>query len=100
MGEQRARSRQGAGRVMAGALSVSGEPTKFTGYEHLEEHTTVTGVEEQDGRTIVKLAESPFYAEGGGQISDAGTIACEDDDCLVRVADVLRAGDGQSIVVE
>jgi alanyl-tRNA synthetase len=100
MGEQRARSRQGAGRVMAGALSVEGDPTTFTGYEHLEEHTTVTGLRQQDGRTIVKLAESPFYAEGGGQISDAGTIACEDGDCLVRVADVVRAGDDQAIVVE
>jgi alanyl-tRNA synthetase len=100
MDEQRARSRQGAGRVMAGALSVEGEPTTFTGYEHLEEHTTVTGISEQDGRTIVKLAESPFYAEGGGQISDAGTIACEDGDCLVRVADVVRAGEDQALVVE
>jgi alanyl-tRNA synthetase len=100
MEAQRARSRQGAGRVMSGALSVEGEPTTFTGYEHLEEHTTVTGISEQDGRTIVKLAESPFYAEGGGQISDAGTIACEDGDCLVRVADVVRAGDDQAIVVE
>src|ERR671936_222262 len=100
MEAQRARSRQGAGRVMAGALSVEGEPTTFTGYEHLEEHTTVTGVSEQNGRTIVKLAESPFYAEGGGQISDAGTIACEDGDCLVRVADVVRSGDDQAIVVE
>ncbi len=100
MEAQRARSRQGAGRVMAGALSVEGEPTTFTGYEHLEEHTTVTGLSEQDGRTIVKLAESPFYAEGGGQISDSGTIACEDGDCLVRVADVVRAGDDQAIVVD
>jgi alanyl-tRNA synthetase len=85
---------------MAGALSVEGEPTTFTGYEHLEEHTTVTGIAEQNGRTIVKLAESPFYAEGGGQISDSGTIACEDGDCLVRVADVVRSGEDQAIVVE
>ena len=100
MGEQRARSRQTGARVMAGALTVEGEPTTFTGYEHLEEHTTVTGLSRQDGRTIVKLAESPFYAEGGGQISDGGVIACEDGDCLVRVADVVRAGDDQAIVVE
>jgi alanyl-tRNA synthetase len=100
MEAQRARSRQGAGRVMSGALTVEGEPTTFTGYEHLEEHTTVTGISEQDGRTIVKLAESPFYAEGGGQISDAGTIACEGGDCLVRVEEVVRAGEDQAIVVE
>jgi alanyl-tRNA synthetase len=100
MGEQRARSRSAGTRVMAGALDVEGEPTTFTGYERLEEHTTVTGVTEQDGRTVIKLAESPFYAAGGGQISDAGTIACEDGDCLVRVADVVRSGDDQAIVVE
>jgi len=85
---------------MSGALTVEGDPTTFTGYEHLEEHTTVTGLSSQGGRTIVKLAESPFYAEGGGQVSDGGVIACEDGDCLVRVADVVRAGDDQAIVVE
>jgi alanyl-tRNA synthetase len=100
MEAQRARSRQTGARVMSGALTVEGEPTTFTGYEHLEEHTTVTGVSEQDGRTLVKLAESPFYAEGGGQISDSGTIACADGDCLVSVADVVRSGDDQAIVVE
>jgi alanyl-tRNA synthetase len=99
MDAQRARSRQTGRSVMATTI-VEGEPTTFTGYEHLEEHTTVTGITEQDGRTLVKLAESPFYAEGGGQISDAGIIACENGDCLVRVADVVRAGDDQAIVVE
>jgi alanyl-tRNA synthetase len=100
MDAQRARSRQTAGRGVATTYAIEGEPTTFTGYEHLEEHTTVVGLEERDGRTILKLAESPFYAEGGGQISDAGTIACADGDCLVRVAEVVRAGDDQSIVVE
>jgi alanyl-tRNA synthetase len=100
MGEQRVRSRQGAGRTVAAAVAVQGEPTTFTGYEHLEEHTTVVGLSEQDGRTLVKLAESPFYAAGGGQVSDAGTIACEGGDCLARVVDVVRSGDDQAIVVE
>ena len=42
------------------------------------------------GRVLAKLVESPFYAAGGGQISDAGTIACEDGDCLVRPDFVAR----------
>jgi alanyl-tRNA synthetase len=101
MEAQRVRSRGGSVAISGGGgIDVKGEPTTFTGYEHLEEHTTVTAVSEQDERTIVKLADSPFYAEGGGQVSDAGTIACEDGDCLVRVADVVRAGDDQAIVVE
>jgi alanyl-tRNA synthetase len=105
MARQRERSAAAAPRAKVGASEqvvreVASEPTAFTGYEHLEEHTTVAGVTERDGRTIVKLSESPFYAEGGGQISDAGTIACEDGDCLVRVTEVIRAGDDQAIVVE
>jgi alanyl-tRNA synthetase len=104
MEEQRTRSAAAAKVRVAGGgdvvREVAPEPTAFTGYEHLEEHTVVAGVLERDGRTLVKLAESPFYAEGGGQISDAGVIECEDGDCLVRVADVLRAGDDQAIVVE
>ncbi|MEA2257139.1 MAG: alanyl-tRNA synthetase, partial [Solirubrobacteraceae bacterium] len=98
MDAQRARSSGAAGRGKVGAgaevvREVASEPTEFTGYEHLEQHTTVAGLLERDGRTFVKLAESPFYAEGGGQISDAGTIACEDGDCLARVTEVVRSGD-------
>jgi alanyl-tRNA synthetase len=100
MGEQRERSRQTAGRAATTSYAIEGEPTTFTGYEHLEEHTTVVGLEQRNGHMVVKLAESPFYAEGGGQISDAGTIACEDGDCLVKVTDVVRSGDDQAIVVE
>jgi alanyl-tRNA synthetase len=100
MGEQRERSRQTAGRAATTSYAIEGEPTTFTGYEHLEEHTTVVGLDQRNGHTVVKLAESPFYAEGGGQISDAGTIACEDGDCLVKVTDVVRSGDDQAIVVE
>jgi alanyl-tRNA synthetase len=104
MDEQRARSSAGA-KVRAGSgtdvvREVADEPSEFTGYEHLEQHTTVTGLLERDGRTYVKLAESPFYAAGGGQISDSGSIECEDGDCKVVVADVLRAGDDQAVAVE
>ena len=49
---------------------------------------------------IVKLAESPFYATGGGQVADGGTIECEDGDCRAQVVDVLRLGDDQAVVVE
>jgi len=106
MDEQRVRSAGGAGgggRV-GGASDVVRElghaPTEFTGYEHLEEHTTVAGIVERAGATYVKLAASPFYAEGGGQVSDSGVIQCEDGDCTAEVAGVLRAGDDQAVLVE
>jgi alanyl-tRNA synthetase len=105
MDEQRARSAGGAAKArVGGAADVVRElgtvPTTFTGYESLTQHTTVAGVTERDGRTFVKLAESPFYAQGGGQVSDSGTLACEGGDCEARVADVVRAGDDQAVVVE
>jgi alanyl-tRNA synthetase len=105
MGEQRARSVAAGGRTKVGGESdvvreLSEVPSEFTGYEHLEEHTSVAGVLERDGRTFVKLAASPFYAEGGGQVSDTGEIACEDGDCRATVSGVVRAGDDQAVVVE
>jgi alanyl-tRNA synthetase len=106
MEEQRVRSSAGAGtQERVGAKQevvrqLAPEPTTFTGYEHLEERTTVAGVLQQGGRTFVKLATSPFYAQGGGQVSDTGTIECDDGDCRLTVTEVLRAGDDQAIVVE
>ena len=53
-------------------------------------------------RYLIKLAESPFYPAGGGQVSDVGTIACELDGCRARVENVVRLGDDQvlSVLVE
>jgi alanyl-tRNA synthetase len=84
-------------REFAGA---AGFQTRFTGYETVEQQTTVGAVERQDGRALVKLVESPFYAAGGGQISDAGVIECERGDCLARVAEVYRVGDDQAVALE
>jgi len=104
MDAQRARSSKGArsGKVdtVSEVVRELGEAATFTGYEHLAEETTVAGVAQRDGRTFVKLAESPFYAAGGGQISDVGTIACADGDCEARVVDAVRSGDDQAVVVE
>jgi alanyl-tRNA synthetase len=106
MEEQRVRSSAGAGtQERVGARQevirrLSEEPTEFTGYEHLEERTTVAGVLEQGGRTFVKLASSPFYAQGGGQVSDTGVIEREDGGGRTAVAEVLRSGEDQAIVVD
>ena len=47
---------------------------------------------------LVKLADSPFYPVGGGQVSDSGVIECEHGECLARVQDVVRLGDDQALV--
>jgi alanyl-tRNA synthetase len=116
MDQQRERGRAGgraavgvgAVREVAGVFSgESGFETRFTGYEGGEQHTTVGAVRESSengggggGRYLVKLAESPFYAPGGGQVADEGTIECDDGDCLARVRDVFRIGEDQALEVE
>jgi alanyl-tRNA synthetase len=112
MDEQRARSRAGAGDARGGtdglsqeraaAVAFAGQSgfvTRFTGYESERQRTTVGAVAEADGGYLVKLAESPFYAAGGGQVADIGTIECEHGDCRARVRDVYRLADDQALAV-
>jgi len=106
MADQRRRSRIGegggeqtlAGRERASAFAgAAGFTTRFVGYETTEQATTVGAIERSDGRVLVKLADSPFYAAGGGQISDVGVIECADGDCRAHVAEVVRLGEDQAI---
>src|SRR6202012_2729739 len=53
----------------------------------------------EDGRVLVKLVESPFYATGGGQVADTGYVECLEGDCRARVEDVLRIGSDQVLAV-
>ncbi len=107
MGEQRRRARSaGRGgrddereRIRAFA-EAAGFPTTFTGYERIEQATAVGAVSSENGRTLLKLVESPFYATGGGQVADAGVVECENGDCRARVVDVVRLGDDQTLVLE
>jgi alanyl-tRNA synthetase len=123
MEEQRARGRGGAGRSSGAAVAGAdgftslddSAPTRFTGYETEVQPTTVVAIRALDTpggangdharsptRLLVKLAESPFYAAGGGQISDVGTIECEHGDCRARVQDVLFVGQDRvpEVVIE
>jgi alanyl-tRNA synthetase len=108
MEEQRERARRGSARGVTGEdlrerarafAGSSGFATDFVGYETTDSETTVGALSEDDGRVLVKLVESPFYATGGGQIADSGYVECADGDCLARVADVLRLGDDQVVAL-
>jgi alanyl-tRNA synthetase len=103
MRAQRERSRSvvrgvaGAGEVQA----LPGPAAEFVGYDTLASDTSVVAVEPLEGdRFAVKLATSPFYATGGGQIADVGEIACAEGDCALTVVDVKRFGDDQVLVTE
>jgi alanyl-tRNA synthetase len=108
MGRQRDRARASAERTRAGdqlrerALALAGQAgfqTDFVGYETTERETTIGAAAPDDGRLLVKLVESPFYATGGGQVADSGYVECSDGDCHARVADVLRIGEDQVLAL-
>src|SRR4051794_21402146 len=83
-------------RVLAFARSA-GFPTRFVGYETIEAETRLGAVEQVNGRLLAKLEESPFYAEGGGQVSDSGVI--ETPSGRARVEGVYRLGDDQAVAL-
>ena len=76
----------------------TGFETRFVGYEATEWETVIRALEREDGRLLAKLEESPFYAEGGGQVSDTGVV--ETDSGRGKVIDVFRLGDDQAVALE
>ena len=79
----------------------AGRVSEFTGYADLAGSTSVISVEPKpgaDGVVLLKLAESVFYAEGGGQVSDHGTVSAEG--ASGEVIDVYRVGDDQVLAVK
>src|SRR3954453_16273243 len=83
-------------RVIAFARDA-GFPTRFVGYETTEADTVIGAVEQSNGQLLAKLAESPFYAEGGGQVSDAGVV--ETASGRASVEGVYRVGDDQAVAL-
>ncbi len=106
---QRERARASAGRFGSGAEEVreralalsrqAGFATDFVGYETIDRETTIGAATAENGKVLIKLVESPFYATGGGQVADSGYVECLQGDCRARVEDVLRLGDDQVVAV-
>jgi alanyl-tRNA synthetase len=76
----------------------AGFQTRFVGYETTEADTVLRVAERANGWVLAKLEESPFYPEGGGQISDTGLV--ETPSGRARVVDVYRVGDDQALALE
>ena len=76
----------------------AGFRTRFVGYETTEAETVLRVAEGSNGWVLAKLDESPFYPEGGGQVSDSGLV--ETPSGRARVADVYRLGDDQALALE
>ena len=114
MEQQRERARSGGATVAEGhdaviAFVEQAPPSRFVGYEELGARTSVAAVAPVgagaggggagEGRqTLIKLEESPFYPEGGGQIADSGSLVWEGGEA--SVLDVYRVDGDQALRIE
>jgi len=87
------------GERIAELVRGAGFKTDFVGYERTDAETVARSVERLNGRLLVKLEQSPFYPQGGGQVSDGGVIETGGG-ARARVVDVVRVGDDQAVAVE
>lgn len=97
-------------QVQSEVLANLTQESQFVGYDTLVCETAVVAivangqeveVASEGEEALVLLAETPFYAEMGGQVADHGYI--ENDSCKAFVKDVQKAPNGQTlhtIVVE
>ena len=104
MEEQRARSRAGTGRAEVEAAEfarAAGFTAEFVGYEKREVLTQLGALEElEHGLFLAKLRESPFYPEGGGQVSDQGFIEHEQTGARAELREAYRFEDDQVLLFE
>jgi alanyl-tRNA synthetase len=106
MDEQRQRARTASATAhgsentheRVATFAAAAPPTRFVGYETLRATTGLAAVEPVNGKALVKLEESPFYAEGGGQVADSGVLRWDGKEA--RVLDVYRLGEDQALEVE
>jgi alanyl-tRNA synthetase len=95
MAEHREISRAGGAFDISTSL-LEGPRSEFIGYERTDVLTAILAYEDRgDGTFDAKLEQSPFYAEGGGQVSDAGYIEHEETGVRAELIRATRIGDDQ-----
>jgi alanyl-tRNA synthetase len=88
-------------QLAAQLVGADTQATDFVGYSKTSVLTVVTQSAPLEGtRQLVKLEQSPFYAASGGQVSDHGTVQVDGEAARLDVAEVLKFGDDQVLVVD
>ncbi|MGH7582356.1 MAG: alanine--tRNA ligase [Gemmatimonadales bacterium] len=75
-------------QAFADLSADTGTRSRFVGYETTDAETRVVRAAGEGDRFELVVEDNPFYAAGGGQISDTGAVA--GDGWKVLVADVLK----------
>ncbi|HSV46380.1 MAG TPA: alanine--tRNA ligase [Ramlibacter sp.] len=100
MDKQKAAGRAAGKFRMDRALEYTGAGHAFTGYDKLEEPARVVALY-KDGTPVQQLAQgeqgvvvldtTPFYAESGGQVGDAGVLAAQGQQFGVEDTQKIKA---------
>ncbi len=105
LAEQRERSRaarRGGAAIVKTAAAGTWVPVKnagtqrWIGYEATRADTDIVSFRQDGGRVALILADNPFYAESGGQVSDTGVV--KGDGWELTVEEVEKV-EGRSAVV-
>ncbi|NND82430.1 MAG: alanine--tRNA ligase [Gammaproteobacteria bacterium] len=102
MEQQRERARSSSQFASQDALNINvDQATEFIGYNHIKGQSNVLALQ-SDGSDVdsasagqevaVVLATTPFYAEGGGQVGDQGTLRTAN--CEVQIEDCRKLANG------
>jgi alanyl-tRNA synthetase len=101
MEEQRERSRQGSAFEVDIKISAGAARSEFVGYERTDVLTAILAYADLgDGTFQAKLERSPFYPEGGGQVSDAGYIENEETEARAELLKAARLEDDQVLTFQ
>lgn len=60
----------------------------FVGYDDYETETVITAYRKEGDRFALQLAQTPFYAESGGQVADTGLLTNGED--FIHITDVQK----------
>ena len=75
--------------------TVDQTPTLFTGYTVLTVDTTLIDIVRTEKDTYLVFAESPFYAEMGGQLGDTGTATINGQ--TIAITDTIKDKSGRHL---